>query len=345
VLSSRFGPITLVSSDGQDALKKTIPTGAARSLTRALCSYAPALLLAAAFCLAPTAAQSRQPKGVAAAQKGAAAQAPRPEPALRRASVRREVRRFGFGNTLAVHGAPAGSITIEAWPRAEIEIEAEIELRADTEEELARLAAVNNFVLDEDSTRVTLMTTGTHDRKFMQRAAKRLPEAKDFPKRLLSMPWKIDYRIRVPQVVDLEVAAGSGALVLQGVEGSLQLSAGESRAALTLSGGDVSAMLAGGSVLLRVAAESWRGRGLTLRLVSGDLTVALPAGFNGEVTATILRAGRIENAEAVFSASERASSSGRSLRARAGAGGTPFLFEVGDGRIRFERLGGEKARQ
>ncbi|HLL75906.1 MAG TPA: hypothetical protein VK421_11675, partial [Pyrinomonadaceae bacterium] len=167
------------------------------------------------------------------------AQAVASEPALRRTTTRREVRRFGFGNTFTIHGAPEGSISVEAWPRSEIEIVADVELRANTEEELARLAAVNGFVLDEDSTHFRLVTTGTHDRKFMQRAAKTLPAAKNFPKHLLAMPWRIDYRLRVPAFVDLDVSAGSGALVFTGIEGALQLSAGESRAVLTLAGGDV----------------------------------------------------------------------------------------------------------
>jgi hypothetical protein len=36
---------------------------------------------------------------------------------------------------------------------------------------------------------------------------------------------------------------------------------------------------------------------------------------------------------------ERAESSERALRLRAGGGGAPFTFEVGDGVIRFERMG------
>jgi hypothetical protein len=279
-------------------------------------------------------AQGQQP----GARRAAAA-----EPALRRTTTRREVRRFGFGNTFTIYGAPEGSITVEAWARPEIEIVADVELRANTEEEVARLAAVNNFVLDEDSTHFRLVTTGTHDRKYMQRAAKALPAAKEFPKHLLAMPWRVDYRVRVPAVVDLEVFAGRGALVFTGIEGALELHAGESRAALTLAGGDVAATLAGGTVLLRVPERSWRGRGAIVRLAAGQLTVAVPAGFNGEVEATVAGAGRVEIAEGALALAEGAQATERSLRARAGAGGARFTFEVGAGVIRFERLGGVRA--
>lgn len=298
-------------------------------------------LLRALVCCALCVAASRAGDASAQSQKPSAAPPPaaEPSPALKRKATRREVRRFGYGNTLTLYGAPDGSITVEGWPRAEIEIVADIELQADTEEELARLAAVNGFVLDEDATHFRLVTTGTHDRKFMQKAAKTNPAAKNFPKHLLAMPWRIDYRIRVPASVDLDVFAGRGALVFGGVQGALHLNAGESRSVLTLAGGDVSATVVGGSLLLRVPVQSWSGRGATVKMAAGELTVALPAGFNGEVSATILRTGRIEGADAVFAGAEGSNPTGRSLRVRSGGGGAPLTFEVVDGMIRFERLG------
>jgi hypothetical protein len=289
--------------------------------------------------LAPPPAAEAQPRRKSEPRAAATA-----EPALRRTTTRREVRRFGFGNTFTIYGAPAGSITVEAWARPEVEIEADVELRADTEEDLARLAAVNTFVLDEDATHFRLVTTGTHDRKFMQRAARVNPAAKNFPKHLLAMPWRIDYRVRVPAAVDLEVFAGSGALVFTGVEGALQLHAGESRAVLTLAGGDVVATIASGTVLLRAPERSWRGRGAIIRLGAGELTVAVPAGFNAEIAATVAGAGRVENTQGALALEEGARAAERSLSGRAGAGGPRFTFEVGHGLIRFERLGNAPAR-
>ena len=72
-------------------------------------------------------------------------------------------------------GAPDGSITIEGWPRNEVDISAEIQLRADTEADLDLLAAVNGFVLDDDSNHIRVLSTGTHDKAYM-RTAKKIPE-------------------------------------------------------------------------------------------------------------------------------------------------------------------------
>ena len=151
------------------------------------------------------------------------------------------MRRFAYGSTLTVVGAPAGSITIEAWSRSEVDISAEIQLNGDTDADLDLLAAVNTFGIDEDMNHIRILTTGTHDKAFMRLAAKK------FPKTLLGLPWKIDYRIRVPPATDLDINAGRGALTIAGVEGNIRLSAAESDAKLQLSGGTLSATIGVGS--------------------------------------------------------------------------------------------------
>lgn len=290
------------------------------------------VLLFLAFAFAPAIAAPPVLAQSAKQQKPAElAQTQSAPPALVRTTTRHELRRFGYGSTLTISGAPIGSVRIEAWQRPELEITADIELRADTEEELALLAAANSFVIDQDVSRIRIITTGTHDRKFMK-------QAKNFPRKLLGMPWRIDYHLKVPAVVDLEVFAGRGALSIAGVEGSLQLNAGEADATLELSGGDVVATILGGQILMRVPAQSWRGRGASVRLARGTLAVALPVGFNGEIDAAVLRAGRIEDAYGSFAPREHAPADGRELHARAGAGGASLKFEVGDGVIRFEQL-------
>jgi hypothetical protein len=287
------------------------------------------LLLCLPFFFAPDAhAQSQRSRGAANATP-----TPGPvPPQLTRSSTRHETRRFGYGGTLTIYGAPVGAITIEAWPRNEVDITAEIELKGGTEEELAALAAVNNFVLDEDGSHLTLMTTGTHDRKFMKRAAK------NFPKNLLTLPWKIDYRIRVPAQLDLEIYAGRGALNITNTDGAISLNAGESEAQFTLGGGDLVSTITGGSVVLRIPVNSWRGRGAGIRLGRGELTVELPASFNGDLDATVLRAGRIENNHPALAPREGVASTPRQLRARAGAGGAILALEVGDGVIRINKV-------
>lgn len=257
------------------------------------------------------------------------APAPAATPALKRATSRHETRRFSYGSTLTLVGAPAGSITIEAWPRSEVDITAEVELYANTEEELALLASVNTFTIDEDINHLRVLSTGTHDRAYMKRVAKK------FPKHLLGLPWKIDYRIRVPAVCDLEIDAGRGPVSLSGVEGSISIKALESDATLTLTGGVVRAVVGAGKVRVNIPARSWRGAGAQIELARGDLSVELPAGFNAEVSADVLRTGQIENAYPDLVPQERTAFTPRSMRARAGSGGAFLSFRVTDGTLRI----------
>ena len=278
--------------------------------------YIRLLTLFAAFLLLTTAviAQAKKAPGLSS------------NPPLVRTTTRHELRRLPYGSTLTIIGPPDSSITIEGWQRSEVDVSAEIQLRADSEADLDLLAAVNTFVLDEDANHLRVMSTGTHDKVFMRSVAKK------FPKALLGLPWKIDYRIRVPFIVDLDINAGRGPISISGVEGNIQLSAAESLTSMKLTGGTVYGTIGSGSVKLEVPARSWRGVGATFRLAAGDITVEIPTGFSGDFDAEVLRAGKIDASFEDLARTSRGVDP-RNLSARAGAGGAAFKLTVGDGVI------------
>ena len=252
---------------------------------------------------------------------------------LTRTTTRRETRRFSYGGTVTLIGAPRGSVIVEGWPRNEVELIANIELQAPSEADLDQLATVNSFVFDEDLNHLSVLTTGTHDRVYMKRSAK------NFPKKLLNLPWKIDYRLRVPFNTDLEINAGHGDVKLSGVEGALRVSATESETALTLAGGTVSTTVAAGAITLTIPSRSWRGSGADIRIASGTINVELPAGFSADIDAEILRTGKIVNTYEGLESREKPGLTERTVRARAGAGGPFFKFTVGDGTVNIRRAG------
>jgi len=251
-------------------------------------------------------------------------------PQLVRTIIRHEARRFAYGGTLTLVGAPQGSITVEAWPNTEVDISAEIQLRADTEADLDLLAAVNGFVLDDDANHIRVLSTGTHDKVYMR-------TAKKFPKALLGLPWKIDYRIRVPISTDLEIDAGRGPISLTGVEGNIRLSAAESETNLSLSGGSLAAVVGIGKVTLNIPSRSWRHGGADIRVAAGDITVELPSGFNGDLDASILRIGRIDNSYDGLEARERPGLTPQNIKGRSGAGGALLKLTVADGLINIRK--------
>jgi hypothetical protein len=253
-------------------------------------------------------------------------------PLLTRSTTRHEKRRLGYASTVTIVGPPQGSITVEGWARSEVEVTADLELRADTEADLDLLAAVNNWALDDDSNHVSILSTGTHDKDFMRRTAK------NFPKKLLGLPWKIDFRIRVPMSTDLEINAGRGPITLSGIDGAITLTAAESQTQMTLTSGSVTATLGSGRIDVRIPARSWRGSGADLSIATGDLNVELPAGFNGDIDADILRTGQISDMFSALETREKPGITDRIVRARAGAGGAFFKLTVGDGTIRIGKL-------
>ena len=252
-------------------------------------------------------------------------------PLLTRTSRRQETRHFSYGGTVTLIAAPRGNVTVEGWARNEVELTVDIELQGPSEADLDQLAKVNTIVFDEDVNHLNILTTGTHDRVFMKRSAK------NFPKNLLNMPWKIDYRLRVPINTDLEVNAGHGTLKLSGVEGAVRLSATESDTALTLTGGFLTTTVAAGSVTLNIPARSWRGAGADVRIASGTINVDLQPGFSGDIDAEVLRTGKIVNTFEGLVSREKPGITERTVRGRAGAGGAHFKFTVGDGVVNIRR--------
>jgi hypothetical protein len=249
---------------------------------------------------------------------------------LTRTTVKHEVRRFAYGGTLTLVGAPAGSIRIEGWNRNEVDITAEIELHADTETDLDLLAAVNGFVIDDDPNHIRLLSTGTHDKRYMR-------TAKKFPKNLMGLPWKIDYRIRVPVMIDLEISAGRGPINLAGVEGIVRLSAAESETNLSLSGGSLTSTIAVGKVTLTIPSKSWRRGGVDIRVGAGELNVELPPGFSGDVDADILRLGQIVDSYGGLEVREKPGLTSRIVKGRSGAGGALIKLTVADGTINIKK--------
>jgi hypothetical protein len=229
-----------------------------------------------------------------------------------------------------------GSITIEGWPRNEVDVTAEIELNAPTVQDLDRLAALNSVVIDEDANHIRIITTGTHDRKFLKKVAK------DFPKALIGLPWKIDYHLKVPAMTDLSIDAGNGPIRLTGVEGSLRLNALQSIADLSLTGSDAAVIIQAGVVNFTIPARSWHGLRAEIKLASGNLNVELMPGFSGDIDATVLRTGEVKTTFPDLAPRERDSIAPRSVRARAGSGGAMLTFTVGDGTIQIGTVSGKQ---
>jgi len=252
-------------------------------------------------------------------------------PLVTRTTTRHETYRLGFAGTVTLSAAPAGSIIIEGWQRNEVELTATIEIQAPTVADLDRIAPLNNFTVDVDVNHIRILTSGTHDRAFMKRVAK------NFPKNLIGLPWKVDYRIKMPALTDLEIDAGNGPITVSGVEGALRLNALSSNADLSLTGGLVSVTVQSGTVNLSIPARAWHGLGSEVRLASGHLNVELIPGFSGDINADVLRLGEVKIGYPELQPQEGSKINSKSVRARAGSGGATLNFTVGYGTIEIKQ--------
>jgi hypothetical protein len=252
---------------------------------------------------------------------------------LKRTTYKTDSVEFGAGGTVAITGAPNGSISIEGWNKPEIEVSAEIEIQAPTETDLALLSAVDTFAFDRGFNTTRIITVGTFDKDYMKRVAKK------FPKNLLGMPFKIDYKIKVPAYCDLNIDGGSGDFSLTGVDGEIFVKFLNSNAKINLVGGSVQATFGTGTVDVTIPTRSWRGRFADIQVASGTMNVQLPLSFNAEIEAAILRSGQIENSFSELKPKTRdVKFTEKSISAKAGNGGVALKFTVGDGTLKISAL-------
>ena len=240
---------------------------------------------------------------------------------------------FGAGGTVAITGAPNGSIRVVGGSKNEIEITAEIGLQAANEADLDRLAAVTGFLTTETVGRTGIISFGTYNKLGDKKLWKK------FPKNILGLPLRIDYVVSVPRFSDLEIDGGKGELSVAGVEGSMRINFLETNAKLEVITGSTTATITSGTVDVALGVKGWRGRSATIQLAKGDLTVRLPSNMSAEIDAVILRTGAIENMLPDLKPRDRkVGFTEKAIIAKAGVGGAPLKFTVGDGTLKMERL-------
>ncbi len=253
---------------------------------------------------------------------------------IKRTTSKSDSLEFGAGGTLSIIGAPAGSIRIEGWNENRIQIDAEIEINAPDEQSLNELSKLTGFIMEESLGKTAITSLGTHDKSYMKKAAKK------FPKRLLGLPFRIDYVIKVPRYCDLQIDGGKGDLYIGGVDGTMKVNFIEAKAKLDLVGGGVFATFGGGTVEVTVPDRSWRGRFADIQLAAGAMSVGLPPSLNAELDASILRTGAIENTYANLKPRTRRDAfTEKMVAAKSGSGGVPLKFTVGDGTMKIFQTG------
>ena len=155
----------------------------------------------------------------------------------------------------------------------------------------------------------------------------------------MNLPLRIDYVISVPQYCDLEIDGGKGDLQITDVQGSMRINFIETNADIAVIGGATNVTVATGKVNMAFGLKGWRGRSADIQVAKGELNVKLPTTMSAEIDATILRSGTIENSlPGLKPRNRKVTFTDKSIIAKAGAGGSPLKFTVGDGTLRMDTL-------
>lgn len=248
---------------------------------------------------------------------------------LKRTTTKTDKLDFASGGTVAIIGAPVGSIRVKGSNKNELEITAEIEVQATNEADLALLTNVTGFVVDERLGRASIITIGTHNKL----ADKKL--WKKFPQKLAALPFRIDYTVSVPLYSNLEIDGGKGDLSISNIEGAIKINFVETRAKIE-SNGDLDAIIGNGIVEILFGTRAWRSRPASVQMATGELNIQLPFNASAEIDATILKNGVIENTFAGLTPRNRKLPfTTRVVAAKAGVGGPQLRFTVGDGNIKI----------
>lgn len=251
---------------------------------------------------------------------------------LKRTTTKTEKFDFSSGGTVALLGAPNGSIRVKGTTNNEIEVTAEIEVQAATESDLALLTNVTGFVVDERLGRASIITIGTHNKL----ADKKL--WKKFPQKLAALPFKIDYTISVPLYSNLEIDGGKGDLSISNIEGAIKINFVDTSAKIE-SNGDLDAIFGSGKVDVMFGTRSWRARPASVQMATGELNIQLPLNASAEIDASILKTGTIENKFAGLTPRNRKLPfTERSIAAKAGVGGPQLKFTLADGTLNIMPL-------
>ena len=168
---------------------------------------------------------------------------------------------------------------------------------------------------------------------FLKKSGKKLP------KELLGLPFRIDYVIRVPRYIDLEIDGGKGDLAVENIEGSMRINFLESNAKVAIISGSINLTIGKGDVDVAFAARGWRSRLVNIQVAAGDLNVHLPPNLSADLDAVVLRTGSIENNFPDLKPRDRkVPFTERAIIAKAGVGGVSLKFSVGDGTLRLDKL-------
>ena len=154
-------------------------------------------------------------------------------------------------SVIEVDAGPNGGISVTAWDRDEILIEAKVAGNADSDGEAADLVSQVRIetagVIQADGPR------GGHDEN-----------------------WWVSFRLHVPRSSNLDLEAHNGGISIAGVVGELRFDTTNGGIGLEGVGGDVRGETTNGGIKVELSGDSWQGAGLDVETTNGGIKMLVP---------------------------------------------------------------------
>ena len=201
-----------------------------------------------------------------------------------------------------------GGVSVMAWDRDEILIEAKVAARAGSDAEAADFAA-----------RIEIETAGTIEARG--------------PERSRSDNWWVSFRLHVPRHSNLSLEAHNGGITIEGVSGDLEFDTVNGGIGLAGVGGDVRGETTNGGLRIELTGDGWDGAGLDVETTNGGVRLLIPDGYNAH-----LETGTTNGGFETDFPIELEGRIGKKLEIDLGAGGRTLRVKTTNGGVRLSRV-------
>jgi hypothetical protein len=211
---------------------------------------------------------------------------------------------------LTVDAGRNGGIRVEAWDRNDIRVQAVVIGNARREEDARQLAAA--VQVQAGGGKVSSSGPSTGDREW----------------------WSVSYRINVPRQNDLELTAHNGGINITGVHGNIRFETSNGGVTLRDLAGDVRGATTNGGLTVTLSGDRWEGTGIDVQTSNGGVTLAIPEGYNAELSTRTVNGGFRSDIPLTM---QGELTPRRGIQATLGSGGAPVSVRTTNGGLRINR--------
>lgn len=212
---------------------------------------------------------------------------------------------------LAVEAHPNGGISVEGQARGDVHVLARISTSAETDARARQIASAVRI-------RATLDRIDAEG-----------------PSELGNREgWSVNYRLAVPQGLNLSLVAHNGGISVRGLEADLEFRTTNGGVTLAALGGNVRGRTTNGGVNIELDGSSWLGDGLDVATSNGGVQIAVPEHYSALLEASTQNGGLRADLPGMTG---RERERPRTLSLQLGSGGAPIRVRTQNGGVRVTR--------